>query len=46
MESPEANGQPPLADLKKALARVIEGQDAVIDSLLVGRFRESSSRRI
>jgi len=36
MESPEANGQPPLADLKKALARVIEGQDAVIDSLLVG----------
>ena len=36
MESPEANGQPPLVDLKKALARVIEGQDAVIDSLLVG----------
>ena len=36
MESPEANGQPPLADLKKALARVIEGQEGVIDSLLVG----------
>ena len=36
MESPEANGQPPLVDLKKALARVIEGQEGVIDSLLVG----------
>ena len=36
MESPEANGQPPLADLKKALACVIEGQEGVIDSLLVG----------
>jgi len=36
MESPEANGQPPLVDLKKALACVIEGQEGVIDSLLVG----------
>ena len=36
MESPEASEPPPLVDLKKALARVIEGQDAVIDSLLVG----------
>ena len=36
MESPEANGLPPLVDLKKALARVIEGQEGVIDSLLVG----------
>ena len=36
MESPEANGQPPLVDLKKALARVIEGQEGVIDSLMVG----------
>ena len=36
MESPEASEPPPLVDLKKALARVIEGQEDVIDSLLVG----------
>ena len=36
MESPEASEPPPLVDLKKALARVIEGQEGVIDSLLVG----------
>ncbi len=36
MESPEASEPPPLVDLKNALARVIEGQEGVIDSLLVG----------
>ena len=36
MESPEASEPPPLVDLKNALARVIEGQEDVIDSLLVG----------
>jgi len=36
MESPEASGPPSLVDLKRALARVIEGQEGVIDSLLVG----------
>ena len=36
MESPEASGPASLVDLKRALARVIEGQEGVIDSLLVG----------
>lgn len=35
MESQAVNGQPLLASLKTELARVIEGQDAVIDSLMV-----------
>ena len=35
MEPREASAQPLLADLKQNLARVIEGQDTVIDNLIV-----------
>ena len=35
MDPSTANGQPLLADLRKDLARVIEGQESVIDDLLV-----------
>jgi MoxR-like ATPase len=35
MELPEPSVQPLLADLKKNLAQVIEGQDAVIENLIV-----------